>query len=168
MCWSRGQEPRNWSTPERQSSGLYTQEVSENEQFNLLLPREQTRETNPPGHWPPPPPLLYLWCQASSPAAGRERRPGMLGAAVLAPHQTLHLSLLSSAQGLREPWGGQDAEGSSLIDDRQGVRDEPVDGEGGGGKERRSCPLTKLNLHQCWGEGREEGMICQKIKTGTN
>lgn len=91
----------------------------------------------------------------------------MLGAAVLAPHQTLHLSLLSSAQGLREPWGGQDAEGSSLIDDRQGVRDEPVDGEGGGGKERRSCPLTKLNLQE-EEEGREEGMICQKIKAGTN
>lgn len=115
MCWNKGQEPRNRPTPERQGSGFYTQEVSENERFNLLLPREQTRETNPPGSWLLPL-LSHLQCQASFLAAGRERHGGSLGAAVLAPHQTLHLSPLSGAQGLGEPWRGQGAEGSSIID----------------------------------------------------
>ena len=64
---------------------LYPQEVSENEQLNLLLPREETRETNPPGHWLLPPPLSHLRCQVSSPAAGKERCPNSLGAAVPAP-----------------------------------------------------------------------------------
>ena len=48
MCWSKGQQPRNQPTPETPSSVFYIQGVSESEQFNLLLPREQRREINPP------------------------------------------------------------------------------------------------------------------------
>ena len=77
----------------------------------------------------------------------------MLGAAVPAPHQTLHLSLLSSAQGLREPWGRQDAEGSSLIDDRQGVKSRR---RGREGEARRGGAVLSQNSIYTSARGKDE------------
>lgn len=147
--------------------------VSETEQFNLWLPRNRGEKQTSPAPaatttavQPPVPGVL----------SGSQEGRGAQASAVsssLAPHRTLHLSLLSGAQGLRKHWGEEGAEGSSIMDDqRAAVKSRPrgEDGEAEGEKlalqreEPGSCVPTKLSLYQCGGEGRGEGMMVPASK----
>lgn len=66
---------------------------------------------------------------------GRQRSPAA-DSSSLAPHQILHLSLLSGAQGLREHWGGEGAAGSSIMNDPRALKSwlRGEDGEAEGAK----------------------------------
>lgn len=113
---------------------------SKHEWFNLLLPREQRREILPNAS------CRCRCCHISGARCplwqpGRERSPAAVEQQPWPPYQTLHLSLLSGAQGLQEHWGAEGAEGSSIMYDQHAWRAGRE--ERTGGRRRREAALSK-------------------------